>query len=211
MQVVADRPVRNAETPSRKQKVVIAGAGLAGVSAPKYLIDLGYRVVVLEKRSVAGGKASSWQDVDGDWLESGLHVFFGAYRNLLQFLRETSLYDNLVWMPHTLTFSGLGGAISPLAFPARLRAPFHALTAIARSRGVLTHPDKLRTGFGLLWPILGNQAYIDRQDNISYERWHLLHGLSRRSLADFFDTMALALNFTPSKEVSAKLLLTVLS
>ena len=193
------------------EKIVIAGAGLAGIAAAKYLSDAGHRVVLLEKRAVAGGKASSWQDADGDWLESGLHVFFGAYRNLLQFLRETNLYDNLVWMPHTLTFSQPDGTLSPLVFPPRLPAPLHGLTAIARNRGVLTNPDKLRTGFGLLWPILGKQAYIDRQDNLSYEQWHLRHGLSRRSLGDFFDTMALALNFGTSRDVSAKLLLTVLS
>ncbi len=193
------------------RRVVIVGAGLAGLSAAKYLTDSGYKVTLLEKRDRAGGKVSSWQDVDGDWLESGLHVFFGAYRNLLTFMRETGLDDNLIWMPHALTFSGPGGSLAPLAFPARLPAPLHGLTAIARSRGVLTHPDKVRTGLGLLWPILGNRAYIKRQDNISYERWHRQHRLSRRSLADFFDTMALALNFSPSKEVSAKLLLTVLS
>lgn len=193
------------------KKVVIAGAGLAGLSAAKYLVERGFEVTLLEKRGVAGGKVSSWQDVDGDWLESGLHVFFGAYRNLLGFLRETGLDDALTWMPHALTFSQPGGRLSPLVFPAGLPAPFHGLTAIARNRGVLTQPDKLRTGLGLLWPILGNQAYIDRQDGLSYEQWHVRHGLSRRSIGDFFDTMALALNFSKSSEVSAKLLLTVLS
>ncbi|HKP53400.1 MAG TPA: FAD-dependent oxidoreductase [Chloroflexia bacterium] len=192
-------------------RVVIVGAGLAGLAAAKYLSDAGYRVVVLEKREVAGGKASSWQDADGDWLESGLHVFFGAYRNLLSFLREVGLYDNLIWMPHALTFSYPGGVLSPLIFPKQLSAPFHGLAAIARNRGVLTNPDKLRTGIGLLWPILGNERYISRQDNLTYEEWHLRHGLSRRSLSGFFDTMALALNFGTSREVSAKLLLTVLS
>lgn len=196
---------------ARTKSVVIAGAGLAGLAAAKYLSDSGYRVTLLEKRAQAGGKVSSWQDSDGDWLESGLHVFFGAYRHLLAFLRETGLDGNLQWMPHALTFSLPSGELSALAFPARLRAPFHGLTAITRNRGVLTNPDKVRTGLGLLWPILCNQAYIDRQDNISYEQWHLAHGLSRRSLGDFFDTMALALNFCPSSEVSAKLLLTVLS
>ena len=192
------------------RSVVIAGAGLAGLSAAWYLSAKGYRVTILEKRDVAGGKVSSWQDNDGDWLESGLHVFFGAYRNLLAFLRETGLDGNLAWMPHALTFSGEGGRLSPLAFPKELPAPWHGLVAIARSRGVLTNLDKLRTGAGLLWPILCNQDYIDRQDVISWREWHRRHGLSRRSLGDFFDTMALALNFSPSSEVSAKLLLTVL-
>jgi phytoene desaturase len=191
--------------------VLVAGAGLAGLSAAKYLADAGYRVTIIEKRDVAGGKVSSWQDGDGDWLESGLHVFFGAYRNLLAFLRETNVEENLSWMPHALTFSSAGGKLSPLIFPPSLPAPLHGLTAIARSGGVLTQPDKVRTGLGLLWPILGSMRYIDSQDHLSYEQWHLRHGLSRRSLGDFFDTMALALNFSPASEVSASLLLTVLS
>jgi 15-cis-phytoene desaturase len=193
------------------KKIVIVGAGLAGLAAARYLADEGHRVTVLEKREVAGGKVSAWRDEDGDWVESGLHVFFGAYRNLLGFLRDTGLEDNLEWMPHSLTFSRPGGVVSPLNFPSFLPAPLHGLTAIARNRGVLSNPDKVRTGLGLLWPIAGSQGYIDSQDGISYETWHLRHGLSRRSLADFFDTMALALNFSPSREVSAKLLLTVLS
>jgi phytoene desaturase len=191
--------------------VLVAGAGLAGLAAAKYLADEGYRVTILETRDVAGGKVSSWQDDDGDWLESGLHVFFGAYRNLLAFMHETGLEDNLQWMPHALTFSAPGGKLSPLVFPGQLPAPWHGLTAITRSRGVLTQLDKVRTGAGLLWPILCNQKYIDAQDSVSYAEWHRRHGMSERSLADFFDTMALALNFSPSREVSAKLLLTVLS
>src|SRR5207248_10230558 len=64
---------------------------------------------------------------------------------------------------------------------------------------------------GLLWPIFGSRSYLDSQDDVTYEEWHLAHALGRRSLGDFFETMALALNFSTSKEVSAKLLLTVLS
>ena len=25
---------------------------------------------------------SAWQDDDGDWIETGLHIFFGAYPNM---------------------------------------------------------------------------------------------------------------------------------
>jgi len=31
---------------------------------------------------VLGGKVSAWQDKDGDWIETGLHIFFGAYPNV---------------------------------------------------------------------------------------------------------------------------------
>src|SRR5689334_4642738 len=192
-------------------QIVIAGAGIAGLAAAKYLTDQGHRVTLVEKRPIAGGKVSSWQDADGDWLESGLHVFFGAYRNLLGLLREVGLDGNLAWKAHEMSFSRPGGGLSPLRFPAGLPAPFHGLTAISRNRGLLTWPDKLRVGAGLLWPILGNQAWLDAQDGVTYAAWHRAHGMGPRSLTDFFDTMALALNFDTTEQVSAKLVLTVLS
>ena len=191
--------------------ILIAGAGLAGLAAAKYLADAGHQVTLLEKRPMAGGKVSSWQDGDGDWLESGLHVFFGAYRNLLRLLDEVGLSDNLAWKAHEMTFSRPGGWLSPLQFSQRLPAPWHGLLAVARNRGVLTEPDKLRVGLGLLWPILGSQGWIDAQDHLTYEQWHRRHGMGPRALRDFFDTMALALNFDTADRVSAKLILTVLS
>ena len=62
----------------QRKKVVICGGGLAGLSAAKMLLDSGYDVELLEGRDILGGKVSSWRDSDGDWIESGLHVFFAT-------------------------------------------------------------------------------------------------------------------------------------
>ena len=48
--------MRSAPRPARPLKVVIAGAGLAGLSAAKYLSDAGHIPIVLEGRDVLGGK-----------------------------------------------------------------------------------------------------------------------------------------------------------
>lgn len=48
--------LRSAPRPAKPLKVVIAGAGLAGLSAAKYLSDAGHIPVVLEGRDVLGGK-----------------------------------------------------------------------------------------------------------------------------------------------------------
>ena len=50
-------------------RVVIAGAGLAGLSCAKYLVDNGHIPIVLEARDVLGGKVAAWKDEDGDWYE----------------------------------------------------------------------------------------------------------------------------------------------
>ena len=60
------------------KKVAIIGGGLSGLACAKYLSDAGHEPTVYEARDVLGGKVSAWQDEDGDWIETGLHIFFGA-------------------------------------------------------------------------------------------------------------------------------------
>lgn len=40
-----------------------------------------------------GGKVSAWQDEDGDWIETGLHIFFGAYPNMMNLFNELGIED----------------------------------------------------------------------------------------------------------------------
>ncbi len=55
--------------------VAISGAGLAGLSCAKYLVDNGHTPLIVERQSVPGGKIAAWKDKDGDWYETGLHIF----------------------------------------------------------------------------------------------------------------------------------------
>jgi hypothetical protein len=48
--------LKNAPRPTKPQRIAIVGAGLAGLSAAKYLTDAGHIPVVLEGRDVLGGK-----------------------------------------------------------------------------------------------------------------------------------------------------------
>jgi len=143
---------------------------------------------------VPGGKVSSWRDADGDWVESGLHVFFGAYHTLLGFLDECGLRDCFDWKPAEMIFVSPERGLAPIRFVPGLPAPLNGLAGVAVSR-LLPTRDKLRVALGLLRPIFGSQAYIDAQDDQSYAAWHLRHGMGQRALHDVMDTMALALNF----------------
>jgi phytoene desaturase len=190
-------------------RAIIAGAGPAGLVSAKLLADHGYEVVVLEKRNVPGGKVSAWRDADGDWVESGLHVFFGAYHNLLGFLADNGLHDTFAWRPAEMIFASPQHGLAPITFVPGLPAPLNGLAGVATSK-LLPLRDKLRMAVGLLQPILGDQHYIDRQDDQSYAAWHLRHGMGERALREVMDTMALSLNFQRTDHVSAKLVLTAL-
>ena len=83
-------------------RIAIAGAGLAGLSCAKYLSDAGHTPIVLEARDVLGGKVAAWKDEEGDWYETGLHIFFGAYPNMLQLFHELDIEDRLQRHSYTL-------------------------------------------------------------------------------------------------------------
>lgn len=184
-------------------RVIIAGAGPAGMVAARTLIDRGHEVVVLEKREVPGGKVSAWRDEDGDWVESGLHVFFGAYHNLLGFLDRYGLGDSFNWKPAEMIFASERHGLAGIRFVPWLPTPFNGLAGVARFRP-LTLGDKLRMGLGLIRPILGNQRWLDKQDGESYAAWHLRHGMGQRALDEVMQTMALALTFQRAERISAK-------
>ena len=89
-------------TPEEKKKVAIIGGGLSGLAAAKYLVDAGHEPTVYEARDVLGGKVSAWQDEDGDWIETGLHIFFGAYPNMMNLFAELDIHDRLQWKVHKM-------------------------------------------------------------------------------------------------------------
>jgi len=190
-------------------RVIIAGAGPAGFATAHWLTKQGHTVTLLEKRSVPGGKVSAWQDPDGDWVESGLHVFFGAYHNLLGFLAEVGLEDSFDWKPAEMIFAQPGGGYASIEFVQGLPAPFNGLFGVAKSK-LMTFGEKLAMGRGLMKPIFGSQAYIDQQADITYREWHLANGMGQSTIDKVMDAMALALNFQKADQVSAKLVLTAL-
>jgi 15-cis-phytoene desaturase len=194
-------------------RVAIAGAGLAGLSCAKYLADRGHAPIVLEREDVLGGKVAAWQDKDGDWYETGLHVFFGAYPNMLQLLRELGISDRLQWKEHTMLFNmpGQGGKLSKFDFPAGLPAPLNGIVAILGNNDMLTWSEKIKFGLGLLPAMIQGQKYVEEMDKYSFAEWLKLQGVPERVEKEVFIAMAKALNFINPDEISATVVLTALN
>ena len=80
--------------------VVIAGAGLSGLSAGVRLAAHNIPVVVLEQRPSAGGRAYSFTDArTGDVIDNGQHVLIAGYVRTLEFLRTIGTADRLSVQP----------------------------------------------------------------------------------------------------------------
>ncbi|KAH9305400.1 hypothetical protein KI387_009804, partial [Taxus chinensis] len=116
-----------ARRPNKPLEVVIAGAGLAGLSTAKYLADSGHKPILLEARDVLGGKVAAWKDDEGDWYETGLHIFFGAYPNVQNLFGELGINDRLQWKEHSMIFAmpNKPGQFSRFDFPEILPAPLN--------------------------------------------------------------------------------------
>ncbi|MFM5888599.1 MAG: 15-cis-phytoene desaturase [Dolichospermum sp.] len=195
-----------------KCSVAIAGGGLAGLSCAKYLTDQGYTPIVLERRDVIGGKVAAWKDADGDWYETGLHIFFGAYPNMLQLFKELNIEDRLQWKEHTMIFNqpDSPGTYSRFDFP-DLPAPINGVIAILRNNDMLTWAEKISFGIGLLPAILQGQKYVEEMDKYSFREWLQKQNVPPRVEKEVFIAMSKALNFINPEEISATVLLTALN
>lgn len=193
-------------------RVAIAGGGLAGLACAKYLVDAGYTPLVLESRDVLGGLVAAWKDEDGDWYETGLHAFFGAYPNMLQLLGDLGIQDRLQWKEHALIFNQpeKPGTYSYFKVP-DIPAPFNVILSILNNNDMLTWEQKLRFAAGL-WPgVLRGQKYVEEMDRYSLQQWLERQGIGERVTSDVFIAAAKALTFINPDQVSATIILTALN
>ena len=195
------------------KRVVVVGGGLAGLSCAKYLADAGHVPVVLERGDVLGGKVSAWQDEDGDWIETGLHIFFGAYPNMMNLFKELGIEDRLQWKEHAMTFAmqDYPGEFTKFYFPPNLPAPFNMAYAILTNDKMLTWTEKLRTGIPLVPMLLGGQEYINAQDELSVQQWMKKNFMPERVREELFIAMGKALDFIDSDKLSMTVILTAMN
>ncbi len=193
-------------------RVAIAGAGLAGLSCAKYLCDAGHTPIVFEARDVLGGKVAAWQDEDGDWYETGLHIFFGAYRNMRRLFAELDIEERLQWKSHSMIFNQkeVPGTYSRFDFP-DIPAPFNGVAAILGNNDMLSWPEKIRFGLGLVPAMLKGQDYVEECDKYSWTEWLQLHNIPERVNDEVFLAMSKALNFIDPDEISSTVVLTALN
>nr|ALE33745.1 phytoene desaturase 1 [Erythranthe lewisii] len=204
---------RNTSRPNKPLEVVIAGAGLAGLTTAKYLADAGHKPILLEARDVLGGKIAAWKDDDGDFYETGLHIFFGAYPNMQNLFGELGINDRLQWKEHSMIFAmpSKPGEFSRFDFPEILPAPLNGILAILKNNEMLTWPEKIKFAIGLLPAILGGQPYVEAQDGITVKDWMRKQAIPDRVTDEVFIAMSKALNFINPDELSMQCILIALN
>ena len=74
--------------------VAVVGAGLAGLAAALSLKREGWRVTLVERSRLLGGKATSFQLGDVE-MDSGQHAILGCYTSFLEFVEELGMRGDL--------------------------------------------------------------------------------------------------------------------
>ncbi|KAG8466085.1 hypothetical protein KFE25_005655 [Diacronema lutheri] len=195
------------------QRVAIIGGGLSGLATAKYLADAGHIPTVYEARRVLGGKVSAWQDADGDWVETGLHIFFGAYPNMMRLFSELGLHERLHWKAHRMAFAlrERPGEFTSFEFTPGVPAPFGMALAILRNTQMLSWGEKLAMVPALLPMLLGGQEFIDAQDDLSVTAFMRKHAMPERINEEIFIAMGKALDFIDPDKLSMAVVLTAMN
>lgn len=193
--------------------VAIIGGGLSGLACAKYLVDAGHKPIVLEARDCLGGKVSAWKDKDGDWVETGLHIFFGAYPNMMNLFSELDIEDRLQWKRHQMIFAmqELPGEFTTFDFLEGIPAPFNFGLSILLNQKMLTLPEKLQTAPALLPMLVEGQKFIDLQDELSVLNFMEKYGMPDRINTEVFIAMAKALDFIDPEKLSMTVVLTAMN
>merc|ERR1719506_1377195 len=102
-------------------------------------------------------------------------------------------------MIFSMANQGRPGEFSRFDFP-DIPAPFNGLWAILTNNDMLTWPEKIQFGLGLLPAIIGGQAYVEKQQNVP-----------DRVNDEVFIAMSKALNFIDPDDLSMQCVLIALN
>ncbi len=131
--------------------VHVVGAGFAGAAAATALAEAGVPVVLWEARESPGGRAGGFTDAAGDDLDTGPHLFMGAYRGTLDLLTRLGTADRLTFQDALRMPLRVDGAPGGLACPAGLPTPLSLVLGLwgLRPLGFSDRVRLLRAGHAL--------------------------------------------------------------
>src|SRR5437763_6670652 len=136
-------------------RVIVIGAGIAGLATAWHLQQRGVDAVVLEAADRAGGKVRT-SELDGVAVDVGPDTFLGRMPWAVDLCRELGLGDDLVAPATSRAWLWSGGELRPLPDGLALGVPLKPI-ALARS-GVISAEGLARAGLDVVLPQIKPRA-----------------------------------------------------
>jgi squalene synthase HpnD len=198
------REKRAPARPPAPKKVVVLGAGYAGLAAATGLILRGHDVTLLEGRALLGGRAHSFVDArSGLVLDNGQHILMGCYHETLGLLRQLGVMDRLYSPPRLAVpfVSEKGRSVLAATAP----DPLHLLSALL-GYGELSTADKMSAIRLAIRLRLGQKPLTNEPVGAWMRRW----GQTPNIVRALWEPLCIAALNEPVATGSARLFATVI-
>ncbi len=189
---------------SEQKKIVVIGAGWAGLGATSHLAQQGYDVTLLEAASYPGGLVAGWKTPGGRSVEGGIHGFWYPYRNIFSKVKELGLAP-FTRFTRSSQYSPAGLEVESPIFQDEFRLPSPLGTFIYTRFKRLPLSDRL-SALPLLYSVIdfdnSHEAW-QRYDKITARELFKQYGVSERLYKESFEPMLLVGLFAPGEQCSA--------
>lgn len=189
---------------SAAPKVVVVGAGWAGLGATYHLAKQGYDVTLLEAGAYPGGLVAGWQTAGGRSVEAGIHGFWYPYRNIFSLTNELEIQPFTPWT-RSSQYSPAGLEVESPIFQQEPRLPTPLGTFLYTRFKRLPLIDRL-SALSLLYAVVdfdnSDEAWR-RYDGVTARELFKQFGVSARLYKDSFEPMLLVGLFAPGEQCSA--------
>jgi uncharacterized protein with NAD-binding domain and iron-sulfur cluster len=185
-------------------KVIVVGAGWAGLGATYHLAKQGYEVTLLEAGPYPGGLVAGWKTAQGRSIEAGIHGFWYPYRNIFALIEELGLNPFTDWT-RSSQYSPAGLEVESPIFQREPFLPTPLGTFLYPRFRRLPLSDRL-SALPLLYAMIDFDNSDDawrRYDPVTARELFKQFGVSARLYRDAFEPMLLVGLFAPGEQCSA--------
>jgi len=188
----------------RQPKIIVVGAGWAGLGATAHLVRQGYDVTLLEAGAYPGGLVAGWQTAQGRSVEAGIHGFWYPYRNIFRQVEQLGLRPFTPWT-RSSQYSPAGLEVESPIFQDEPLLPTPLGTFLYTRFKRLPLSDRL-SALPLLYSLIdfdhSDEAWR-RYDAITARELFKQFGVSARLYREAFEPMLLVGLFAPGEQCSA--------
>jgi squalene-associated FAD-dependent desaturase len=186
------------------RKIIIIGAGAAGITAALHLVKNNCHVILIEAKEKPGGRLNSLTDAKtGDVIDNGQHLLMGAYHNFLEVLKNLKT-DNLLFIQNRLYIPFYGFNFYD-ELSSKLPGKIGFISAFLKLKHI-----SVKSKLNLMFLLFKIQYNLISFDTLTCELFLKNNNQNNEIISFFWEPLVLATLNCGIKKAPASLLVTVL-